>query len=599
MKTEITKNTIIKDLVEKYPSTVEVFRKHKLLIAGGVRGPNEPLGFFAKAHDVNYDELVVELHEAIENGTEGEVAPVLDVDRLYEKYVKAAIILILTAGCTFGAAMLTYIGISGNFRSIPYSIIQPHGFVQLFGWLGLCIMGFGYYIIPRVKGTELYGKRLPEFAFWLMVAGLVLRAVVQPIPDNRLAILLPMSGVALAVAVCLFAYGILCTIRQSENPAEVFDKFFIAGIVWFVITSLINLAMTIYLFINPSNEIPQSIFAPFVHLFIFGFAIMFIFAINLRTVYAFLDLEKPITWLANSAFVILNTAVPIYFISTSLKYNHPVFLRLSQISICFIVLAGFVFIYAIRIFGRQTKELEDIVMDRSYEKAIKAAYVWLVIALIIFVFSVFLKQRELAYLFHGSANHAITVGFITMMIIGYSSKMIPTFTGINLFSTRLSDITFIMLNTGIFIRVFSQIMVGFYGGPFYLASISSGWIEVAGLALFGINVWKTMNAAYEEEAETIAGSAAVCEPVPAEAGVEIPSASGGQAGALKITKNSKISDVIETYPQTLDVLIGLGFKQLKNPIARKTIAKFATVEMASKMHNIDINKLLKVLNEKC
>src|SRR3972149_2154418 len=105
-KVEITKNTIIKDLVEKYPSTVEVFRKHKLLIAGGVRGPNEPLGFFAKAHDVNYDELVKELQEAIEKCPEGAVVPVLVVDRLYEKYVKAAIILILTAGCTFGAAIL-------------------------------------------------------------------------------------------------------------------------------------------------------------------------------------------------------------------------------------------------------------------------------------------------------------------------------------------------------------------------------------------------------------------------------------------------------------------------------------------------------------
>ncbi|MBI2560609.1 MAG: cbb3-type cytochrome c oxidase subunit I, partial [Planctomycetes bacterium] len=468
MKVEITKNTIIKDLVEKYPSTVEVFRKHKLLIAGGVRGPNEPLGFFAKAHDVNYDELVKELHEAIEKGTEGAVAPVLVVDRLYEKYVKAAIILILTAGATFGAAILTGIGIKGDFRSIPYSIIQPHGFAQLFGWLGLCIMGFGYYIIPRVKGTELYGKKLPEFVFWLMIGGIALRTVIQPIPDDRLNILLPISGVALVVAVCLFAYGIFNTMRQSTNPLEVFDKFFVAGVVWFIINSLINLAMTIYLFISPTKEIPQSIFAPFVHLFLFGFAIMFIFAINLRTVYAFLDLEKPITWLANSAFIILNIAVPIYFITTWLKYNHVVFLKLSQLSIYFIVLAGFMFIYAIRIFSRRTKELEDIVMDRSYEKAIKAAYAWLIIALIMFIFETFLKQPEQAYLFHGSANHAITVGFITMMIIGYSSKMIPTFTGINLFSTRLSDITFIMLNTGIFIRVSSQIMTGFYGGPFYI-----------------------------------------------------------------------------------------------------------------------------------
>ncbi|MGR3310612.1 MAG: DUF1858 domain-containing protein [Candidatus Brocadiales bacterium] len=604
MKIEITKNTIIKDLVEKHPSTVEVFRRHKLLIAGGVRGPNEPLGFFARAHDVNYDELVKELLEAIEKGDdEGAPAPMLDVDRLYENFVKAAIIVILTVGCTFGAAMLTHIGIKGNFGSIPYSIIQPHAFAQLFGWLGLCIMGFGYYVIPRIKGTELYGEKLPGFAFWLMIAAVALRTIVQPIPDIRLSALLPLSGMLLVAAVCLFAYGILRTMKQSTNPPEVFDKFFIAGMVWYVIASLVNLALTVYLFIYSTNEIPQSIFAPFAHLFLFGFVFMFIFAVNLRTVYAFLDLEKPITWLANIAFVILNIAVPIYVITTALQDNHVVFLRLSQITLYFIALAGFMFIYAIRIFGRQTKELEDIVMDRSYDKAIKAAYVWLIVALIIFVFKTFLKQTELAYLFHGSANHAFTVGFVTMMIIGYSSKMIPTFTGINLFSTRLSEITFILLNVGIFMRVFSQIMVGFYGGPFYLTSLLSGWIEVGGLALFGINLWKTMNAAYEEEEEettaSVQAAPAVSEPVPAEAGAESPSVSGGQAGTPQITKDSMIGDIIEKYPQTLDVLIGLGFKQLKNPIARKTVAKFASVEMASKMHKIDLNKLLKVLNEKC
>lgn len=162
--------------------------------------------------------------------------------------------------------------------------------------------------------------------------------------------------------------------------------------------------------------------------------------------------------------------------------------------------------------------------------------------------------------------------------------MIPTFTGINLFSTRLSNITFVMLNTGIFTRVFSQIIVGFYGGPFYFTNLLSGWIEVGGLALFGLNLWKTMNAAYEEEAKVMAESA-VGKPVP--------------TGPFQITKNSKIADIIERYPQTLDVLIGLGFTQLKNPIARKTVAKFATVEMASKMHNINLDKLLQALNEKC
>ena len=65
---EINRNTIIKDLIETNPETLAVFKKYNLVIAGGVRGPNEPIAFFAKAHEVNYDTLVKELNEAIEKG---------------------------------------------------------------------------------------------------------------------------------------------------------------------------------------------------------------------------------------------------------------------------------------------------------------------------------------------------------------------------------------------------------------------------------------------------------------------------------------------------------------------------------------------------
>ena len=47
---EVNRNTIIKDLIESHPETLAVFKKYNLVIAGGVRGPNEPIAFFAKAH---------------------------------------------------------------------------------------------------------------------------------------------------------------------------------------------------------------------------------------------------------------------------------------------------------------------------------------------------------------------------------------------------------------------------------------------------------------------------------------------------------------------------------------------------------------------
>ncbi|MBF8247531.1 MAG: hypothetical protein HW374_331, partial [Bacteroidetes bacterium] len=153
---EINRNTIIRDLIESHPETIAVFKKYNLVIAGGVRGPNEPIAFFAKAHEVDYDTLVKELNEAIEKGGGEHIEiPKFEEDKIYEKFVKTAIVLTLTVGVTFGAIVLSYIAIKLNFNSIYYALIQAHGHAQIYGWVGLCIMGFALYIIPRVKNTEL------------------------------------------------------------------------------------------------------------------------------------------------------------------------------------------------------------------------------------------------------------------------------------------------------------------------------------------------------------------------------------------------------------------------------------------------------------
>ncbi len=48
---------------------------------------------------------------------------------------------------------------------------------------------------------------------------------------------------------------------------------------------------------------------------------------------------------------------------------------------------------------------------------------------------------------------------------------------------------------------------------------------------------------------------------------------------MELTANTKIDDLLKQYPFLLDFLITLSpiFKNLKNPIMRKTIGKVATL----------------------
>lgn len=67
-----------------------------------------------------------------------------------------------------------------------------------------------------------------------------------------------------------------------------------------------------------------------------------------------------------------------------------------------------------------------------------------------------------------------------------------------------------------------------------------------------------------------------------------------------ITKDMKVLDLLNKYPETLDVFINISphFKKLQNKILRKALASRVTIEQAAKIANVDLNNLLFELNKK-
>jgi hypothetical protein len=69
--------------------------------------------------------------------------------------------------------------------------------------------------------------------------------------------------------------------------------------------------------------------------------------------------------------------------------------------------------------------------------------------------------------------------------------------------------------------------------------------------------------------------------------------------ALAITPRTKVSELIETYPELHDVLIEYlpAFKKLKNPVLRKTVARITTLQQAAAVGNVSIEELINHLRE--
>ncbi|MDD3658641.1 MAG: NnrS family protein, partial [Lascolabacillus sp.] len=98
-----------------------------------------------------------------------------------------------------------------------------------------------------------------------------------------------------------------------------------------------------------------------------------------------------------------------------------------------------------------------------------------------------------SHAYFGAYRHALTVGFIMMMIVGVSSKIIPGFAGVDFRKTNSLWSVFILLNLGNTWRITSQILTDFYPEAFSFIGVS-GFIELIALGLWGYEMIRNIKA---------------------------------------------------------------------------------------------------------
>ena len=61
-----------------------------------------------------------------------------------------------------------------------------------------------------------------------------------------------------------------------------------------------------------------------------------------------------------------------------------------------------------------------------------------------------------------------------------------------------------------------------------------------------------------------------------------------------------LNELLQSYPNAFEVLLELSptYSKLNNPITRKAMGSFATIEMISERGNFDKDEFIKILKEK-
>lgn len=570
----ITPDTMLPDLFAAHPHLRRVFDCYGLRGCGGRNGPAESIAFFAKAHGVNLATLMGELQQALRMPAptaEPEPPPAL-ADTIYRRYFLGGIILILTAGATWGAWLLWQIGFAGKFTGISIHHVNAHGHAQIYGWVGLFIMGFAYQAFPRIWHTTLAAPWLAATAFVAMATGLVLRTVgMTAAGAGTWALAAAAAGGMLELAAILvFCAQMLLTFGRSSARVEPYVGFVVMALFWFAAQAAFDVWYTLATMRADRTTLlwyVSTFQAPLRDLQIHGLALFMVLGVSLRMLPALFDLPAIAVqraWIALGLLTVAVAAEASLFVIYRLSHNY---LFGALLMLPWLALAGGCWMIA----GPWRLWRPMPTIDRT-AKFVRAAYGWLAVSLaMLLLLPVYqwLSGIDFSHAYYGAIRHAITVGFISLMIMGMAAKVVPTLNGFD--HRTLGGLwgPFILVNTGCFLRVSLQTLTDWHPG-FFAAVGVSGVLEVSGLAWWGTHLIALMVRGKREVNESAAAT--------------VPSGPVGE--------DWLVLDVLRWLPQSAPVFDRHGFTLLRNPIARRTVARGVTLKQAARLRGVDMERLL-------
>ncbi len=580
----IIADSLLPDVVSRYPATRSVFDRYGLQGCGGPMGPYEKVGWFAKLHGVSIDRLLAELNEAACKSAPAAAAFSPSIaDTIYRPFFLAGIATVLTLGCVWGAINLLTIGLKESFSAVSYSWVLAHGHAMVFGFVGLFIMGFAYQAVPRFKHTALWRPQLAFSSLPLMIGGIVLQTVAHLLSPPSLPVEVIASIIQLT-AVIVFAGVMIQTIRQADRR-EVYDRFLYAALAWFLIAAIAN--PVIFKLFELAGTREQLLFnlatfnIPYRDVQLLGLAVVMILGISLRLLPHAYGLREPSRRWVSFLFWGVNGSIlggAVFFIAGMTSGNHWLLMLQWLASIVLLVVA-IMTPFQYRLFGA-VAENEN---DRGL-KFIRAAHVWFIVATAMLVFTPIYNfgiympitgsHVPFSHAFFGAYRHALTVGFIMMMIVGVSSKIVPTLSGVDVRRANSLWPTFVLLNLGNLTRVSFQIATDFSPAAYRVMGVS-GFIEIVGLALWSYELFANMRVGKKLERDSI----------------------GSNLQHLDITPATKVGEVLARYPQSLEIFVRRGFPLLRNPVLRKTMARVITIEQACRREGVDLIGLLDELEQ--
>lgn len=582
----IDRRTSVRQVLARYPGAAAIFEKYGIMGCGGPTGPDEPLAFFARVHRVDPDQLIAELRCYVEAASAPPLAEACLGPALPLALLPIGLAFLWTLiGLPLGGA-LALLAAAGSASGANWTAaVQAHGYIQLFGWLGLFIIGMALHILPRFKARPLALERLRLPLVLLWCAAVVARTAAPVLPGVwALSLVIAAAAGGLAAAALFTAMvGMTLVVGRRES----YDAFLVAACAWPIVGSALFTTGAGVAWREGVPYLPRDWDTAALDVMAYGFVLPFVFGASLRVVPFFMSLpppaERPLpTLLAlHSIGLALLTARDLWP-----AFGGDALGALAAAGAGAVLLAAVGVAIALRVFSpSRPSDVPD--HETVHRKFIRAAYGWLLAGAAANVWLAVgaALGREPGWLEAGAARHILLLGFATQMVFGIGLRALPVFVGERLYSRRLADVTFPLLNVAAVTRALPPLVATGGASVVWPHIAGAGLPATLALALFAYNLMRTFRRAARRSMAT----AGAVTPQ------EVRKMADERGGP--ITADMTVAQVIERVPGALQLLISRGFTPLADPNMRTALAPTITLKGACEMRGVDLEALLRDLNE--
>jgi uncharacterized protein involved in response to NO len=409
--------------------------------------------------------------------------------RIFVPFFIASLLLTLTFGATLGMINLARLTADWGLGALPRPSVWAHGYVQVFGFMALFIMGVAYHVLPRFVGGTLQHAQLVPWSFWLQIAGVVAIAC-GFFHDGPATRTLWIAGTAsLLAAGTMFCTIVLRTLRATAPSREPFRAWVAAGALWLVAAS----ALAVMAALTGDVTWHRVLWTAAVS----GFISSWIFGVGRRILPIFLGCQPRWPRLERPVFLAYQIAAVAWVVG-AWPYSDSAVLDVVRACGAILLISSVVaYTAGLRVLTAAGPLLGCAVRSPQdgWQKYVFGAWAWLFAGLALGPGLTVIRvvaggvEPQLLYDF---ARHALAFGFAAQMVLGVASRVVPNFTGKPLWSPRARDAAFYLLNASMLVRAL-EVPIGFGVWPGAWNLIAwSGPPAVIAMILFTINIMMTV-----------------------------------------------------------------------------------------------------------